>query len=255
VLSHERTGSGPPLLLLHGIAMRWEWWTPCLPALAARFDVAAVDFPGFGRSSALAGEPTPAAMTDAIESFCAELGWERPHVAGISMGGLVALELARRGSVASALAISPAGFAVGWERVWLDRSLRATEAAVGALAGQAERLTASAAGRFGLFAQTVGHPGRIPAAEAALFLRGAAESDFARTRPGVVAAEFSGSLQAPAAIAWGTRDHLLLPRQGPRAVERLPGVPLWPLGGCGHIPTYDDPRLTVGAVVRSASLG
>ncbi len=97
-------------------------------------------------------------------------------------------------------------------------------------------------------------PGRIPADEAAGHLRAAADCDLTRTRAYVRAADFSADagLAAPATIAWGTGDRLLFPRQGERARERLPGAELVPLGGCGHIPTYDDPALVVGAVCRSA---
>lgn len=253
MLSHERTGSGPPLLLLHGLGMRWQWWRPCLPALAARFDVAAVDFPGFGAAPPLTGEPTIAALTDAISAFADELGWERPAVAGISMGGLVGLELARRDRVASVLAISPAGFATGWERGWLDRSLAASQAMTGALAAAADRVTATSAGRTAVFGQVVGRPRRVPPGDAAGHLRAAGDCDFARARVQVVGADCSapGGLGVPATIAWGTRDRLLLPRQGRRALDRIPGARLVALGGCGHIPTYDDPALVVGAVERS----
>ncbi len=225
MLSHERTGSGPPLLLLHGIGMRWQWWAPCLPALAQRFDVAAVDFPGFGAAPALTAEPTIDALTDAIAAFADELGWERPAVAGISLGGLVGLELAKRGRVASTLALSPAGFATGWERTWLRRSLLAAAAVTRALAPVAGPATATTLGRAGVLGQMVVRPGRIPADEAAGHLRAAADCDILRAIPYVTAADFSADagLAAPATIAWGTGDRLLFPRQGERALATPSG--------------------------------
>ena len=42
-------GSGPPLVLVHGLAGSWRWWRPLLPLLAAERTVHAVDLPGFGR--------------------------------------------------------------------------------------------------------------------------------------------------------------------------------------------------------------
>ena len=80
--------------------------------LAGEFDVIACDSPGFGRSAPLpAGiAPTIPAYVDAFEWFFAELGVQRPHVAGNSMGGAIALELARRRAISSATAFSPAGF-------------------------------------------------------------------------------------------------------------------------------------------------
>src|SRR6478735_2509293 len=49
-LTHDRRGSGPPLLLIHGIGSHWQVWHPLLPALAPHRDVIAIDLPGFGTS-------------------------------------------------------------------------------------------------------------------------------------------------------------------------------------------------------------
>src|SRR4051794_1964269 len=91
-----RRGSGAPLVLLHGIGMSRAVWEPVLPALAERFDVVTVDLPGFGGSAPLPPdvEPHPAALASAVAEFLDDLGIERPHVAGNSLGGWVGLELA-----------------------------------------------------------------------------------------------------------------------------------------------------------------
>jgi pimeloyl-ACP methyl ester carboxylesterase len=96
-INYHREGEGPPLVLLHGIGHHWQAWEPVIGRLAEDFDVIACDSPGFGRSSPLAKgiELSIPAYADAFEWFFAELGLERPHVAGNSMGGAIALELAR----------------------------------------------------------------------------------------------------------------------------------------------------------------
>ena len=96
-INYHRTGSGPPLVLLHGVGHHWQAWEPVIERLAVEFDVIACDTPGFGRSAPLPAGVTPTipAYVDAFEWFFAELGLERPHVAGNSMGGGLALELAR----------------------------------------------------------------------------------------------------------------------------------------------------------------
>ncbi len=107
----ERRGSGPRLLLVHGIGHRWQAWEPVMDLLAAHHDVIAVDLPGFGRSPLPAGGRLDVdALVAAVRRLADELGLVRPHVAGNSLGGAIALELAMSGAVASATALSPAGF-------------------------------------------------------------------------------------------------------------------------------------------------
>lgn len=80
--------------------------------LAAEHDVIAIDLPGFGLSGPLPhGVPYDlATVAPALGALCSALGVERPHVAGNSLGGLLALEMARGGLVRSVTALSPAGF-------------------------------------------------------------------------------------------------------------------------------------------------
>jgi pimeloyl-ACP methyl ester carboxylesterase len=68
-LDRHRGGSGEPLVLIHGIGHTWRGWRPMLPRLEERFDVLAVDLPGFGRSEPFpAGiDSTPEALADAVE--------------------------------------------------------------------------------------------------------------------------------------------------------------------------------------------
>lgn len=95
-LAHTRTGAGAPLVLLHGIGSSRRAWDPVIPALAERFDVIAVDLPGFGDSEPLPPgvEPRPTALAAAVAGLLDDLGITTPHVAGNSLGGWVALELA-----------------------------------------------------------------------------------------------------------------------------------------------------------------
>ncbi len=107
-LTYDRRGQGSPLLLLPGIGMSWQAWLPVLDLLATEHEVIAVDLPGLGGASA----PLPTGMlssvetlTNAIEDFIEEQGLVQPHVAGNSLDGAIALELARRGVVRSATAV------------------------------------------------------------------------------------------------------------------------------------------------------
>ena len=65
----ERTGSGRPLVLVHGLGSSIRNWDPVVPALSAEREVIAVDLPGFGASPPLAGEVTIGTLTDALQDF------------------------------------------------------------------------------------------------------------------------------------------------------------------------------------------
>jgi pimeloyl-ACP methyl ester carboxylesterase len=255
-INHHREGEGPPLVLLHGIGHHWQAWKPVIGLLAREFDVIACDSPGFGRSAPLTAgiEPTIPAYVDAFEWFFAELGLERPHVAGNSMGGAIALELARRRAVHSACAFSPAGFWTTPERRFCQLSL----GAIAAIPRPARALVTAAArtrtGRVALFSQTFGYPARLPAEEAVATLADAwAAPAFADALEAFRHYRFAApeDLRAtPVTIAWGARDRLLPYRlQAPRARKLLPWATHVTLGA-GHVPFYDDPA-AVAEVIRA----
>jgi pimeloyl-ACP methyl ester carboxylesterase len=146
-LEHRRAGSGEPLVLVHGIGSCWQIWEPVLPALEAKHDVLALSLPGYGKSSPVDGEPTVPRLVDAVEEAMDAVGFDTAHVAGNSLGGWIASELAARGRARSAVALSPAGL---WTRKELDysvRLLKAGHAAGKRIAPHAELVARSAAGR------------------------------------------------------------------------------------------------------------
>jgi pimeloyl-ACP methyl ester carboxylesterase len=255
-IAFDTHGSGPPLVLLHGIGSRRGVWDPVAGALARERTVIAVDLPGFGESPQEDFAPTSAGFTARLERWFAEQGLDRPHVAGNSMGGAIALELARRGAVASATAVSPAGFWNARELGFAQRSLRASRAIVRRLRPAVPAITRSAAGRIALFSQVYGRPWRMSPADAVAtidaFLDGPAfESALEAFGPYRFGAgdELRG---VPVTIAWGTRDMLLIPRQAARARQLLPSARHVALQGCGHVPFLDDPD-TVAAVLLAGS--
>src|SRR3954470_16710364 len=80
-LSHQRRGSGPPLVLIHGIGSQWQMWEPVIGDLAAGHDVIALDLPGFGESLPLLGQaPSVPELARAVARFVPDLGVERPDV-------------------------------------------------------------------------------------------------------------------------------------------------------------------------------
>jgi pimeloyl-ACP methyl ester carboxylesterase len=98
-IAYERAGEGPPLVLLHGyVGDGPTTWRRQIDGLSDEFTVIAWDAPGAGRSSDPPEAFSLANHADCLAGFIGSLGLERPHVGGLSFGGILALELSRRHS-------------------------------------------------------------------------------------------------------------------------------------------------------------
>jgi 3-oxoadipate enol-lactonase len=96
-VNYVRRGSGEPMLLVQGMSgTHLSWGEPFLAELERDFDLVAYDHRGVGRSSAVSEPFTIVELADDAAALMDALGWESAHVAGISMGGMVAQELALR---------------------------------------------------------------------------------------------------------------------------------------------------------------
>ncbi|MFF8195412.1 alpha/beta fold hydrolase [Streptomyces bobili] len=247
-VSYARVGRGEPLLLLHGIGHHRQAWDPVVDILATERDVITVDLPGFGASPSLPdGMAYDLATTTAVFSaFCEALELDRPHVGGNSLGGLLALELGREKRVRSVTALSPAGF-------WSEAERRY---AFGVLLTMrhlsrrmplplVERLSRSAAGRTALTSTIYARPARrSPEAVVAETLALAGATGFDQTLRSGGSVRFTEDIPGiPVTVAWGSRDMLLVRRQGVRAKRIIPRARLVRLPGCGHCPMNDDPAL------------
>ncbi len=259
MLAFDRTGSGPPLVLIHGIGSRRGVWKPVVGLLALERDVLCVDLPGFGESPLLPdGEaPTVQALAGAVRDWWTELGLERPHVAGNSLGGGIALELARMGAVASATALSPIGFWSPAETRYGGIMLRVTHfASTGTVGARMQRIVRSPAGRQAAIGLMYGRPRRRDGDEAVEDLVQLARAPgWTATLPHTRRYAFrdGGELQVPVTIGWGTRDRLLIPRQAERARVLLPRARHVPLPACGHIPMSDDPAGVAALLLAGSS--
>jgi len=247
-LNHVRTGSGEPLLLIHPLGGDLVVWEPVLELLAAERDVIAVDMPGFGGSPAFSnGTPvTPQALAGSLAAFLDELGIDSAHLAGNSLGGWVALELARLGRARSVVALSSAGF---WTRP-LGPKPTPIRTVGRALLPIIPLLARTARGRRLLLGGNIANPERVPTDAAARLARAYV------TAPGYDAANaamradvFEGfeRIGVPVTLAWGDRDRVVSP---PRSTPA--GIRTVVLRGCGHVPTWDDPG-QVARVVLEAS--
>jgi pimeloyl-ACP methyl ester carboxylesterase len=256
-LHHVRRGSGEPLLLVHGIGDTNLMWSHVLGRLARAHEIFAVDAPGFGGSAPLDGPPTVGRLAVACADFMREQGHDRFHVAGNSMGGAIALELAHMGSARSATALSPAGFDEGLERTYTTVSLHLTRAMCSALSPIAGTLTRRPLMRRVLAGQMVRHGERYSPEDLAVTIRGtAAAPSFGAMVRGLAEHRIGAALTftCPVTVAWGSHDLLLLSRpQSARARERLPQARHVTLHGCGHIPTWDDPEQVARVILETTA--
>jgi len=259
-LAFDHRGSGEPLVLLHGLGSRRQAFEPVIELVASVREVYAVDLPGFGESPP---DEAGTALTvsdhaDRIERLFAELGLQRPHLGGNSLGGGIGLELGRRGAVRSLTAISPVGF---WGRpgqAWCRWALRA-----GYKAGQKRprsippRLDLTML-RLGTFLFSFGRPFKAPA-EAVLATR-----DAGLAAPGFLdactyALDFRfgdpGRLpEIPVTVAWGRRDLLLFYwTQSREARRRLPWARHVAMPRCGHVPFHDDPQQLARVLIEGSA--
>jgi pimeloyl-ACP methyl ester carboxylesterase len=261
-LNHVRRGTGEPLVLIHGIGHRWQAWLPVFDRLAAHHEVVAIDLPGFG------GSPVPprgtardmATAVAMLAEFFASAGLGTPHVAGNSLGGGIALELAAAGLVRSATALAPVGFFTLPQRLRAVAILSALRGGTFLPAPLIEHALRVDAIRAACFAPIVCRPRLLDprqAAEDALALRRA--RGFAKVAWAGRRYRFVGAPSVPVTIGWGTRDRILPPAQAQVARERLPRARHVALEACGHVPMSDDPDRvatlilhTTGAVAEVA---
>lgn len=254
-----RQGEGEPLVLLHGVTGSETMWHAVVPRLAAHHDVIALTELGHrGGAPAPAGRRTSAAdVVDDVERQLGELGIDRPHLAGNSLGGWVALELARRQRAASVCALSPGGC---WEAGGPELALAARRLRAIALMTRLGRPLLPVVGhipavrRLALRDNAV-HGERVSAAElttladdllACTVLDDILSTD-ERLKP-------LDPLPCPVVVAWSEHDRILpLETCGAHARTLLPAAEHRTLAGVGHVPMFDDPRLVADVILESTA--
>lgn len=245
-LAYDRLGQGPALLLLHPLGADRRVWDPVIERLAERREVIALDLPGFGESPPLAQTPKPAALAEAVAGELREMGVERPHVAGNSLGGWVALQLALAGHASSVTAIAPAGL---WPEPLMPKRAIARRLARAALP-LVDAMLVAAAGRRVLLAGSVAVPDRVPPRAAAHLVRAYATAPgFSAANDAMRAGRFEGleAIEVPVTLVWPEHDRLVgRPRRLPENTRSVV------LNGCGHIPMWDDPAAVANVLLEGS---
>jgi pimeloyl-ACP methyl ester carboxylesterase len=244
-IAYKRVGQGPPLIFVHGAAGDSRMWEPQLAGLADEFTVVAWDEPGSGRSSDLPQGLGLSGFADALAALIETLGLGSAHVAGLSWGGTVALELYRRhpGLVATLIMIDTYA---GWKGSLPPDEVRAR------VAGAAKMLAAPPKDFDptlpGLFA------GDPPAEYVPLLAAVAAD-----VRPASLGTELAIMAEAdlsdllphiavPTLLIWGSvdaRSPLEVARQFDEAIA---DTQLVVIEGAGHVSNLERPDLVNDAV-------
>jgi pimeloyl-ACP methyl ester carboxylesterase len=259
-LHARREGSGPPLLLLHGLGTSVREFRAVLPELARRYDVLALDLPGHGRSPAFPRgmRPDLGALTDAVQQELDDQGIGMPNVLGVSLGGRIALELARRQRTRSVVAISPTGPVTAPERLYQVGMLAASRLAYQGLAAGADGLMQSPVLRTAALSPLRARGWATPAGEAAGLIREfAAAEGFWRLLASAVLPEATvdyRAVQCPVRLVQGTHDVLAL-TQVLRLATLVPGAQLRLLPVAGHSPVTDTPARVIRLVDEAVAEG
>jgi pimeloyl-ACP methyl ester carboxylesterase len=235
------------LVLLHPLGADRRVWQPVADRLRDQRDVIAIDLPGFGQSPPLRDrEPHPRALAAAVAEHLAALGVDRPHVAGNSLGGWVALELGLGGQPRSVTGIAPAGL---WPEPLVPRAGIAHRAARAALP-LIGPLAATGAGRSLLLRGSVAHPRRVPSREAAHLVRAyALAPGFTAVNDAMRASRFEGleRIRCPVTLIWPDRDRLI---ERPVWVpDRITNVVL---PDSGHVPMWDAPEPLARILIQAS---
>lgn len=249
-------GTGPKLLLIHGLGGSWQSWSTILDALCAHRTVIAIDLPGHGATPAEADSGSFVGLVGSVERFLHENELEGVDIVGSSMGARIVLELARRGGVGNVVALDPGGFWRGWERSFFKTTIGLSGRLLRAIRPLLPTLSRAAASRTALLAQLSVRPWALDPQVVATELIGLSNTptfdalvdDLAKgpeqTGP---AAQSTGRI----VIGWGKQDRLCLPRQAARATAVFPSADLHWFERSGHFPAWDMPDETVAVILAA----
>ncbi|MDG0832577.1 alpha/beta fold hydrolase [Pelomonas saccharophila] len=241
-----------PLVLIHGTGASLHTWEGWATALSQTHRVISFDLPGFGLSGPNAdGDYRDARYVTFVRRLLARLGVGRASVAGNSLGGEIAwqLALADPARVAGLVLIDAAGHNFVSESMPLGFRIaripvlregmrwalprRAIEASVLDVYGDPSHVSAALVDRY--YELTLREGNRI-----ALMQR------MDQLAPGPV--ERLPEIKVPTLILWGGRDRLILPRWGEAFHQAIAGSRLVVFPGLGHVPQEEDPAATLAAL-------
>jgi pimeloyl-ACP methyl ester carboxylesterase len=250
---YRSAGSGPVIVMVHGITSTSATWAKVLPYLAEHFTVIAPDLLGHGESAKPRGDYSLGAYASGIRDLLVALGHQRATFVGHSLGGGVAMQLAYQfpEHCERLVLVSSGGLGRDITALLRAASLPGSELVLPLLVNDqvigAGRAVGRVLGRIGLRVHT--DVGEVLRGHASLS-DGATRSAFLHTLRGIVdlrgqrvdASDRLYLAQAlPFLLVWGERDPIIPVEHGHTAHELVPGSRLEVFPNAGHFPHLDDP--------------
>ncbi|HWE12170.1 MAG TPA: alpha/beta fold hydrolase [Solirubrobacteraceae bacterium] len=258
---YVQAGSGPVLLLIHGVAGTLENWRAVIEPLARHYTVVAPDLPGHGGSAPGAGDYSLGALAAGLRDLLIVLGHERATLVGHSLGGGIVMQFSYQFPEMSErlILVSSGGLGTEVSAILRAATLPGADLFIGATAALGSAIV-KPVGR-GLAA--VGLHAGADVAEVARGYGSLVDRDrraaFLSTLRGVVG---SGGQRVaasdrlylaegmPVLIVWGGRDPIIPVQHGEHAHQAMPGSHLEIFEGAGHLPQVEAPERFVATVER-----
>ncbi len=253
-LHYERAGSGEPLLLIQGMSgTHVAWGEPFLSALREHFDVVAFDNRGIGLSAPIDGPFTIAEMAEDTAALMGELGLESAHVVGISMGGMIAQELAlahpqrlRSLTLGCTYCGGPGSQLMPEENARkLMEGLASGDREKAIRAGYEVNLSPAFRADEGRFAAFHEMATSVPAAKETIELQ--VQAIFGHDTSGRL-----GEIATPTLIVHGTLDGVLPYPNGEQIASLMPSARFETLEGVGHMFWWEQPEVSAELIREHA---
>ncbi|MFI5003901.1 MAG: alpha/beta fold hydrolase [Solirubrobacterales bacterium] len=260
-VTYAEVGSGPVLLLIHGMAGTYENWQAVIDPLARDHTVIAPDLPGHGTSAPGGGDYSLGALAASLRDLLVALGHDHATLVGHSLGGGIAMQFAYQfPEITERLVlVSSGGLGPEVSPVLRVAALPGADLFIAATAGPG-RVAGSALAR-GLAA--IGLRPNADVAEVARGYASLADQDrraaFLATLRAVVSTAgqrvhagdrlyLAGGI--PVLIIWGERDPMIPVRHGEQAHQAIPGSRLEIFDGVGHLPQLEAPAHFIAVLQR-----
>jgi pimeloyl-ACP methyl ester carboxylesterase len=261
-LTYRTCGSGPLLVLVHGITNSSASWQPVLAQLGRRFEIVAPDLLGHGDSAKPRGDYSLGASASLLRDLIVALGHERATLVGHSLGGGIAMQFAYQfpERIERLVLVSSGGLGREVTPLLRAATLPGSELVLPLLASKPVVGAGAAIGR-GL--HRVGIRAGAGLLEIATGFASLQDVEtrraFVHTARSVI--DFGGqridasdklylARAVPTLLVWGDRDPVIPARHGIRAHEQMPGSRLAIFEGAGHFPHHDEPLGFTAAVTE-----